>query len=188
MGNWTPVYHLTVGGDTYSHPRSNMIDMESLIGPVGMRSEINIFRNAPPILSNKIIHSNSKLKVFDIPTVQKKLAVLFARCVFSNHISSGPISNSVFIILLLGVWYISPPPIKWLNGFQIPTPDNFYDQLLKLLVSQIRFVIHWSEFKMYVQQKLYDIYCSKPYEAKENPRSCKGGVDAHARIGELLAG
>ena len=33
-----------------------------------------------------------------------------------------------------------------------------------------------------------NIQFSKPYEAKENPTSCKGGVDAHARIGELLAG
>ena len=43
MGNWTLVYDLIGGGDMYLTPRSNMINIESLIGPVEMRLEIHIF-------------------------------------------------------------------------------------------------------------------------------------------------
>ena len=88
--------------------------------------------------------------------------MLFTKCVFSNHISAGPISNSIFIILLLGVWYISPPPIKWFNGVQIPTPDNFYDQLLTFQWVRLNLWSNVQNSKKYVKKSRQSDHMDHP--------------------------
>ena len=117
VGIWTPFNHLIGGGDMYQTSKSNMMNMELLIGPAEMwlenthlvKSTVNLFLEdhqikpqIPCYLFCAVVMSKTLSLGLKYIISLEKIGGAFQKMWISDLIPTGPISDSISIILLLG--------------------------------------------------------------------------------------